>query len=349
MTAQLHALELFPRDIEAVVAELGMPEYASAQILNWVYKKKVNSVDEMTNIRKEHRDQLHNKLFLRRSKVLTTKHATDGTVKKLLSWDNSNKQTETVMIPTKSRKTACVSSQIGCPVGCTFCASGLDGLDGNLAVGQIIEQLIRLKDYPITNVVFMGMGEPMANYDAVTRAIRIMNAPWGLGIGARKITVSTVGLPVAIERLAKFDIPVTLALSLHAPNDELRKQLIPWAKFSTIEEILKSCGTYFDATGREITLEYLLLGGVNDRSSQAKELAELCKTLRCNVNLIRYNYVPDLEFNRPETEQVRRFQDTLTKGGVNSHIRASRGRDISAACGQEENINKLRLKNLLDF
>ncbi|HIB21116.1 MAG TPA: radical SAM protein, partial [Rhodospirillales bacterium] len=191
MTTRLHALELFPRDIEAVVAELGMPEYASAQILNWVYKKKINSVDEMTNIRKEHRDQLHNKLFLRRSKVLTTKHATDGTVKKLLSWDNSNKQTETVMIPTKSRKTACVSSQIGCPVGCTFCASGLDGLDGNLAVGQIIEQLIRLKDYPITNVVFMGMGEPMANYDAVTRAIRIMNAPWGLGIGARKITVST--------------------------------------------------------------------------------------------------------------------------------------------------------------
>jgi 23S rRNA (adenine2503-C2)-methyltransferase len=178
------------------------------------------------------------------------------------------------------------------------------------------------------------MGEPMSNYDSVTRAIRILNAPWGLGIGARRITVSTVGLPVAIERLATFDIPVTLALSLHAPNDELRKQLIPWAKFASIEDILKACSRYFDATGREITLEYLLLGGINDRSAQAKELADLCKTLRCNVNLIRYNEVAGLDFKRPEQKQVRRFQETLNKGGVNSHIRASRGRDINAACGQ---------------
>jgi len=334
MTTCVHALELFPRDIESIVAELGMPQYANKQILSWIYKKQVDSVEDMTNIRKEYREELKNHLFLRRSTVLTTQHASDGTIKKLLAWDDGEKQTETVMIPTKNRKTACVSSQVGCPVGCTFCASGLEGLEGNLAVGQIVEQIIRLGADSITNVVFMGMGEPMANYDAVTRAIRIINAPWGLGIGARKITVSTVGLPLAIERLAKFDVPVTLALSLHAPNDELRKQLIPWAKFATIEDILKSCSTYFTATGREITLEYLMLGGVNDRSSQAKELADLCKTLRCNVNLIRYNEVPGLEFKRPETAQVRRFQETLTKGGVNSHIRASRGRDISAACGQ---------------
>jgi|TARA_B110000495_G_C23033736_1_gene616524 23S rRNA (adenine2503-C2)-methyltransferase len=334
MTDKVHALELFPRDIEAITAEIGMPSYANKQILSWIYEKQVSSVDEMTNIRKDYREELGNRLFFRRSTVVTTKHASDGTLKKLLAWDDGSKRTETVMIPTKNRKTACVSSQVGCPVGCTFCASGLEGLEGNLDVGQIVEQLICLDSTEISNVVFMGMGEPMANYNAVTRAIRILNAPWGLGIGARKITVSTVGLPVAIERLAKFDVPVTLALSLHAPNDELRKQLIPWAKFSTIEEILASCSTYFEATGREITLEYLMLGGVNDKSSQAKELAELCKTLRCNVNLIRYNEVPGLEFKRPETAQVRRFQDTLSKGGVNSHIRASRGRDIAAACGQ---------------
>jgi 23S rRNA (adenine2503-C2)-methyltransferase len=334
MITRLHALELFPRDIEAIAAELGMPQYACKQILHWIYEKHVDSVDEMTNIRKEHREALKERIFFRRSTVVTTQNASDGTVKRLLAWDNGNKQTECVMIPTKSRKTACVSSQVGCPVGCTFCASGLDGLDGNLDVGQIVEQIIRLGSESISNVVFMGMGEPMSNYDSVTRAIRILNAPWGLGIGARRITVSTVGLPVAIERLATFDIPVTLALSLHAPNDELRKQLIPWAKFASIEEILKACSRYFDATGREITLEYLLLGGINDRSAQAKELADLCKTLRCNVNLIRYNEVAGLDFKRPEQKQVRRFQETLTKGGVNSHIRASRGRDINAACGQ---------------
>ncbi len=334
MTSQVHSLELFPRDIEAITAKLGMPKYACKQILSWIYNKKIESVNDMTNIRKEYRDELKDQLFFRRSSIVTTKLASDGTIKKLLAWDDGERQTETVMIPTKNRKTACVSSQVGCPVGCTFCASGLEGLEGNLSVGQIVEQIIRLGSDSITNVVFMGMGEPMANYDAVTRAIRILNAPWGLGIGARKITVSTVGLPFAIERLSKFDVPVTLALSLHAPNDALRKQLIPWAKFASIEDILKSCNSYFEATGREITLEYLLLGGINDRSVQAKELAELCRTLRCNVNLIRYNEVSGLEFTRPEQKQVRRFQETLTKCGVNSHIRASRGQDIAAACGQ---------------
>jgi 23S rRNA (adenine2503-C2)-methyltransferase len=334
MKSRLHALELFPRDIDSIVANLGMPSYAGSQILNWIYDKKVEDVESMTNVSKEFREKIQTQLFFRRSKVITTKYASDGTIKKLLAWDDEDKRTETVMIPTKSRRTACVSSQVGCPVGCTFCASGLEGLEGNLSVGQIVEQLIRLEDESITNVVFMGMGEPMANYDAITRAIRIINAPWGLGIGARKITVSTVGLPAAIKRFSAFDIPVTLALSLHAPNDELRKQLIPWAKFATIEEILNACNTYFKATGREITLEYLLLGGVNDRAKQAKELAGLCKTLRCNVNLIRYNEVPGLEFKRPSTDQVHRFQEALTKCGVNSHIRASRGRDIAAACGQ---------------
>ena len=334
MSEKLHALELFPRDIEAIAAKLGMPEYATSQLLSWIYQKAAKSTAEMTNIRKEIRDELAHLLIFRRSNVVTTKLASDGTVKTLLAWDEGTKQTETVLIPAKSRKTACVSSQVGCPVGCTFCASGLEALEGNLAVGQIIEQLIRLGSSEITNVVFMGMGEPMANYDAVTRAIRIMNAPWGLNIGARKITVSTVGLPTAIERLATFDVPVTLALSLHAPNDPLRKELIPWAKFATIEEILTSCSHYFDATGREITLEYLLLGGVNDRSAQANELADLCQTIRCNVNLIRYNEVDGLEFKRPDDAQVRRFQVALSKRGINSHIRASRGRDISAACGQ---------------
>lgn len=334
MTVKQHALELFPRDVDAIVADLGLPQFTSKQILDWIYSKKIDSIDEMTNIAKTHRTSLAEQLQMRRSNVVTTQKASDGTVKKLLAWDGGSKQTETVMIPAKARRTACVSSQVGCPVGCTFCASGIGGLEGNLTVGQIVEQVVSLGANNVTNIVFMGMGEPLANYNAVTRAIRIINAPWGLGIGARKITVSTVGLPAAIERLATFDVPVTLALSLHAPNDDLRKELIPWAKFATIKEILSACNMYFNATGREITLEYLLLRGVNDRVSHAKELAELCKTLRCNVNLIRYNEVSELPFERPDTKQVHRFQETLSKANVNSHIRASRGRDIAAACGQ---------------
>jgi 23S rRNA (adenine2503-C2)-methyltransferase len=223
-------------------------------------------------------------------------------------------------------------------VGCRFCASGLGGLEGNLTAGQIVEQAWRLGRLDqvdrITNIVFMGMGEPLANYANVTRAIRILNAEWGLGIGARRITVSTVGMPVAIRKLAEFELPVTLALSLHAPFDELRRDIIPWAEHATIRELLDACNDYFQATGREITLEYILLGKLNDQVEHAQELARLARTLRANVNLIRYNEVAGLPFERPVSADVHRFQAILKDKGVNAHIRASRGRDIAAACGQ---------------
>jgi 23S rRNA (adenine2503-C2)-methyltransferase len=258
------------------------------------------------------------------------------------------RQTECVMIPTDPgpdsesrtpRRTACISSQVGCPVGCRFCASGLGGLDGNLSAGRIVEQVWRLGALEgvgrITNVVFMGMGEPLSNFAAVVHAVRTITADWGLGISARKITISTVGLPKAIERLAEqLELPVTLALSLHAPNDELRRQLIPWAEYTTIKELLAACQKWFDKTGREITLEYTLLRGVNDKPEHAAELAQVARTLRANVNLIRYNEVEGLEFKRPRTEDVIEFQRLLRLKGVNAHIRRSRGRDIAAACGQ---------------
>ena len=237
------------------------------------------------------------------------------------------------------RKTACISSQVGCPVGCRFCASGLGGLDGNLSAGRIVEQVWRLAGLPgvgrITNVVFMGMGEPLANLRAVVPAVRAITAPWGMGIGARRVTVSTVGLPRAIERLAdELDVPVTLALSLHAPNDALRRELIPWAEHATIDQLLEACDAWFRKTGREITLEYILLGGVNDRPEHARELADVARRLRANVNLIRYNEVAGLPFERPRSADVRAFQKTLRDARLNAHIRASRGRDIAAACGQ---------------
>ena len=249
---------------------------------------------------------------------------------------------------------------MGCPVGCKFCASGLGGLDANLSAGHIVEQvwLLRkameraqyeeeeghegpprrggLPPFPrITNVVFMGMGEPLANLAAVVPAVRAICAPWGHGISARKVTISTVGLPRAIEKLAEqLDLPVTLALSLHAPNDELRRTLIPWSEFTTIRELLASCQKWFEKTGREITLEYTLLRGVNDQPIHARQLADLSQNLRGNVNLIRYNEVAGMPFERPRDEDVLAFQDFLRSKGVNVHIRASRGRDIAAACGQ---------------
>ncbi|MBC7833815.1 MAG: 23S rRNA (adenine(2503)-C(2))-methyltransferase RlmN [Phycisphaerales bacterium] len=279
------------------------------------------------------------------------------------------RQTECVMIPVLDeetgrplRRTACISSQVGCPVGCKFCASGIGGLEGNLSAGRIIEQVWRLSRPAqageshgaapaqahtaaapssdtnpdrISNVVFMGMGEPLSNFKAVTHAVRTIAAPWGLGISARKITISTVGLPTAIEKLAaELEVPVTLALSLHAPTDELRRQLIPWAEYTTIAELLAACHKWFQKTGREVTLEYTLLRSVNDRPEHAEELARVARSLRANVNLIRYNEVAGMPFSRPDTKDVRHFQAILRERGINAHIRRSRGRDIAAACGQ---------------
>lgn len=352
-----------------------MPAFRAKQLLEWVYAKGTVDPEKMTNLSKRDREMLAAEMTFISGETVAESKASDGTRKLLIEWwpggeggrkggesglrlpvvgetkGDSSRQTECVMIPADydeeaaggegafRRRTACISSQVGCPVGCKFCASGLGGLDGNLTAGRIVEQVWRLGQMPgvgrITNVVFMGMGEPLANFAAVTRAIRTICGLWGLGISARKVTISTVGLPKAIERLAEeFELPVTLALSLHAPNDELRRQLIPWAEYTSIDELLRACGKWFDKTGREITLEYIMLRGVNDRPQHAKQLAEVARTLRANVNLIRYNEVKGIEFQRPRDEDVRSFQEVLRRAFVNVHIRASRGRDIAAACGQ---------------
>ncbi|MHC5026459.1 MAG: dual-specificity RNA methyltransferase RlmN [Planctomycetota bacterium] len=348
-----HIFGMTPRSLKAHCKQIDLPPFTAGQVLDWVYGKKTTDLDAMTNLAKAARAKLAETIDFETARLIERQEASDGTRKLLVEWpspvattaaplaivgNDPARQTECVLIPTGDNRTACISSQIGCPVGCRFCASGIGGLDGNLTTGQIVEQawaLGRLPDVErVTNVVFMGMGEPLANFAAVIDAIRTINASWGLGIGARRITVSTVGMPAAIRKLIDFDIPVTLALSLHAPNDELRRELIPWASYATIVELLDACREYFDRSGREITLEYILIGGVNDHSTHAHELAKLAKTLRSNVNLIRYNEVEGLPYVRPTTGDVRTFQEILRKKGVNAHIRKSRGRDIAAACGQ---------------
>ena len=346
--------EFDPTTLAAWAAARKMPAFVTKQIMEWVYTKGVIVPAQMTNLSKLNRERLEQEMIFEQGRVEAEMSASDGTQKLLLAWPDSSKRatsqlpivnnpstdrtTECVMIPNPERKTACVSSQVGCPVGCKFCASGIGGLEGNLTRGRIVEQawrLGRLKGVErISHVVFMGMGEPLANFSAVTDAIRTLNAPWGMGISARRITLSTVGLPSAIRKLVGFEIPVTLALSLHAPNDQMRREIIPWAEYSTIEELLDACDEYFRATGREITLEYIVLGGFNDRPEHADELSVLARKLRANVNLIRWNEVANLPFRRPLTEDVLQFQEVLRSRGVNVHIRASRGRDIAAACGQ---------------
>ena len=364
-----HIFDHTPETLKAWCTDRGWPAFRAKQILDWVYAKGVIDPHAMSNLKPAEREQLAAEMTFLSGDALQHQLATDGTQKLLVQWREPDasapdglalpvlgddgtvtmgdagvvpdpaRQTECVMIPTDARKTACISSQVGCPVGCRFCASGLGGLDGNLSAGRIIEQVWSLGQLPdvgrISNVVFMGMGEPLANFAAVMHAVKTLAAPWGLGIGARRITISTVGLPQAIERLAaQLELPVTLALSLHAPNDELRRELIPWADYTTIEQLLNACDKWFEKTGREITLEYILIGGVNDQAEHARELGRVAKRLRANVNLIRYNEVGGLPYARPKTGDVRRFQDILREAGINAHIRASRSRDIAAACGQ---------------
>ena len=343
--------EFDPDSFKAFALEHDLPPFTGTQVFKWVYGRGELDPVKMTDLSHRTISALQEHVVFGEAMLLADRLASDGTHKLLLGWpelgknpalklleEEPSRQTECVMIPSDARRTGCISSQVGCPVGCLFCASGQEGLEGNLSRGRIVEQAWRLGQMDdvdrLSNVVFMGMGEPLANYGPVTNAIRTINAPWGLGIGARKITLSTVGLPAAIRRFASFDVPVTLALSLHAPNDELRRTIIPWAEYAPIDELLDACDAYFQQSGREITLEYILLRNVNDRPEHAEELAHVARRLRSNINLIRYNEVDGLPFERPLTDDVHTFQAILRAKKVNTHIRASRGRDIEAACGQ---------------
>ena len=315
---------------------LGEKKFRAKQIIEWIWQKGAVDFEVMTNLSKPLRSELPDKFQILSGEVEARSDAEDGVVKLLLRWPDGE-CIETVMIPTEDRATACVSTQAGCAMGCEFCASGLDGLKRNLTTGEILEQIIQLQyatGLHITNVVLMGMGEPLANYDAVISAIRAMIDPQRGGISARKITLSTVGLPDGIRKLAEEDLPITLAISLHAPNDALRGKIMPIAGKYPLAEILDAAQEFFDTRGREITLEYTLLDGVNDSPTCAGELIDIAHRLRCNVNLIRYNPVQGLEFSPPKPGATQRFAEKLRNEGVNVNVRRSRGASQHAACGQ---------------
>jgi 23S rRNA (adenine2503-C2)-methyltransferase len=321
----------------------GAASYRAKQITDWIYKKRVASFDAMTDLPNELRAQLAAEFDAPKTEVVRVLGSKDTTQKFLFRLRDQN-LIESVLIPASpalygqpsDRRTICVSSQVGCAYGCKFCASGLDGLTRNLDAGEIVQQLIEIEKKSgekIDNVVFMGMGEPLANLRSVLRAIRIINAPWGLGIGARHITISTSGLAPQIRELANESTQFRLALSLHGATDEVRSRIMPVNRKYPLKVLLEACDYYVAKKGR-MTFEYILIAGVNDTDEQARELAKIARRLSAKINLIPYNTVEGLEWSRPSRTRQEKFQSILRQHRVVATLRREKGHDIAAACGQ---------------
>jgi len=334
---------LYREELAALLAERGEASYRADQILDWAYQKLAASFDDMTNLSTTLRAMLPDDFELNAVRELKTRRATDTTEKFLFEL-HDHSLVETVLIPAtpglssrSDRLTACVSTQVGCAYGCAFCASGLEGVKRNLTAAEIVDQVAhaqKLADQRIDNVVVMGMGEPLANFDNLMRALKIINAPWGLGIGARKITVSTVGLVPQIKQLAEQPMQIRLAVSLHGATDEVRSRIMPVSKKYPLEDLIEACQYYRTKAGRMMTFEYILIEDINDTNEQARQLAALASKPRAKVNLIPYNEVEGLPFKRPSRERCRAFQRVLEDHGAHATLRQEKGGDIDAACGQ---------------
>lgn len=325
-------------ELESVVASKGEPKYQAKQILDWVYHKLAGSFEAMTNLPLASRQKLDQYFIISSSRIKEVRTSRDGTKKCLIELCDG-KGVEMVVMENESRTTLCISSQVGCPVRCRFCASGRKGLIGSLQSNEMVEevylagQLLRPVGKRINNIMIMGMGEPLMNYDNLVKALTTITAKWGFGIGLNHITISTVGLPRQIRQLSKEKVAPNLAISLHAPNETIRRQIIPQAKLTSISEIIKSARAYQQATGKEITFEYLMIEGLNSAETAAEGLARLLNSGE-KVNLIPYNMVPDLPYRTPDRLVIERFQDILRRHNIMAFIRKSKGQDIDAACGQ---------------
>lgn len=327
-------LALGAAELESLVVAAGGKSFHARSLRRWVLERGVDRWDRMTDIPVAVRERLAPGIALLESTVVARRRAPDGTEKLLLRL-RDGETIEVVVMQGSSGGTACISSQVGCPMACSFCASGLAGLARNLETHEILEQVVRARQAaPVTRIVVMGIGEPTLNLERVVAALDVVTSKNGLGYSARRITISTVGIPERIRALAEADKPYTLAISLHAPSDALRHELIPTARNTTIAGLLAAASDSFARTGREVTFEYVLLRGVNDRPEQARELARLLRGARATVNLIPFNPVASLPYERPEEERVRAFREALRRAGVVATIRWSKGLEADAACGQ---------------
>lgn len=320
-------------ELTAWVEASGQPAYRGRQLYQWIYEKGARSLADITVFPKQWREKVAD-IAIGRSTIHHRSVAPDGTIKYLLKLAD-NQIVEAVGIPTADRLTVCVSSQVGCPMACDFCATGKGGFIRNLAKHEIIDQVLTVQEdfnRRVSHIVFMGMGEPLLNADNVVAAIKSLNQD--VGIGQRSITLSTVGIPHRIRRLAEHQLQVTLAVSLHASNQALRQKLIPSAEGYTLENLLAECREYVKLTKRRITFEYILLAGLNDLPEHAEELAKHLRGFQSHVNLIPYNPIQEVDYQRPSPKRIQAFVSALKQRGIAVSVRYSRGLEADAACGQ---------------
>ena len=340
---KINLLDYTSEDLKAFFLERGEKPFRATQIIKWIHQHGVSNFDDMSNVSKALREELASFAEIRAPEIAIDDKSKDGTHKWLLRLDDGN-CIEAVFIPEDGRGTLCISSQVGCALDCTFCSTARQGFNRNLTVGEIIGQLWLAKnilqpnpedDRVITNVVMMGMGEPLLNFEKVVKAMELMLDDNAYGLSKRRVTLSTSGVVPALDRL-KDRIDVSLAISLHAPNDALRDQLVPVNRKYPIKQLLESCHNFMEgkANREKITIEYVMLDGVNDSDELARELAVLLKDVPCKVNLIPFNPFPDTRYKRSSNNRIHRFRDILENAGLIVMTRKTRGEDIDAACGQ---------------
>lgn len=328
--------ELTLTDLKEYFISIGLKPFRAIQVYEWLYRFHVRSFDEMTNIKKEVIDNLKKDFKIQLYEVADHQKSADGTEKFLFRLEDGN-LIESVLMRHNYGTSICVTSEVGCNMGCAFCASGMKKKLRNLTTGEMVLQLESVYESikeKISHIVVMGIGEPFDNYDNVLRFLRVVNEPHGLEIGARHISVSTCGLVPMIYQYSKENLQSNLAISLHAPNNEIRSQIMPINKAYQIEELVKAISDYIDTTNRRVTIEYILIDGLNDTVKCANELADLLHGLNVYINLIPYNEVKEKPFKRSSKEQMRKFYDTLKKRSMNVTLRLEQGADIDAACGQ---------------
>ena len=324
--------------------ELGQPSYRAGQILQWIYGRRVGAFSEMSDLPAPLRTQLAEEFVFDEMKVVRTLGSKDTTLKYLFQLADQA-LIESVLIPASpalygeasDRRTLCISTQVGCAYGCKFCASGLDGWSRNLSPGEIVEQVLQVEALcgdRINNIVFMGMGEPLANFAHLMRAITLINAPWGVGLGARHITISTSGLAPQIRQLAEQPLQIRLAISLHGATDEVRSQIMPVNRKYPLATLLDACAFYTERKKQWLTFEYILIAGVNDRLEDAAALVRVARKLKVKINCIPYNRVEGLEWERPSNARQDAFMAVLNAAKIPATLRREKGHDIAAACGQ---------------
>lgn len=351
MKAKTNIRTLTLDEIKTSLETIGEKSFRGKQIFEWLWQKNAASFEDMTNLSKSLRDKLNESFYIDHITLKDQQISSDKTIKCAFSIDEG-KVIEGVLIPTTSRTTACISSQVGCSLACKFCATGKLKLMRNLTAGEMVDQVVYLKNQaesryntPLTNIVYMGMGEPLLNYNNMLRSTELITSPEGLGMSPKRITVSTAGIAKMIKKLGDDEVKFNLALSLHAANDKKRSQIMEINDSNNLEALAEALTYFYSKTGTRVTFEYIIFKDFNDELEDAEELVKFSKCVPCKINIIEYNPIEDAEFQQADSQKVDAFAAYLERKGLVVNVRRSRGKDIDAACGQLANKNKAILKS----